>query len=281
MGDDGFEKTMEAWADHEIESAPDLHPTDEMYHLVRARTPGRRRSPVSWRPVLVAAAVAGLLVVAVLYAALIRQPLGPDLPPGQEIAYVSQREVAAGEKGITVKEPVEPKGKGPKRGQASFERLWFQIQKQGFPIVASMDMQAPQAETPTLTTADNYRLLLESLADGYVYVFQLTPANLLVQLFPNEMYSPARNPLQGGTTHYLPSEPNWFYPGQDRGAARLYVVASAQPHQELQRLYARYSQADDATSRQEALSRLLKSLDVLVAVPSAEAAGYVLIFDQE
>jgi len=37
MKDDDFQRTMEAWAEHEIESAPEVHPTPEMYRMVRAR----------------------------------------------------------------------------------------------------------------------------------------------------------------------------------------------------------------------------------------------------
>jgi hypothetical protein len=148
----------------------------------------------------------------------------------------------------------------------------FHFQKQGARFIEAIDLQAPPKETITLTSADNYRLLSTPARDGYVYAFQLTPSNTLVQLFPNAAYSAAENPLRRGQTHYVPTEPNWFYVGQEQGKERLYVVASTGPMLDLEDLYARYSRAADEKHKQEILSSLLEQLET---APD----GWVFVFD--
>jgi hypothetical protein len=100
----------------------------------------------------------------------------------------------------------------------------------------------------------------------------LTSSNALVQLFPNSVYSAARNPLQRGRIYYLPSKPNWFYLGPESGEERLYVAASPDPLRDLEDLYAQYSQADGEIDRREILSSLLQQFE-------AAPEGWVFVFD--
>ena len=37
MKDEDFEKTMDSWAAHEVESAPQLRPTEEIYRMIKKR----------------------------------------------------------------------------------------------------------------------------------------------------------------------------------------------------------------------------------------------------
>jgi len=193
---------------------------------------------------------------------------------------VSQREGAA-EKGVVVHEPVVPKGRDPKKESIFFNRLWFQFQEQGSQAVESVDLQAPQEGVVTLTSADNYRLLFEPLEGTHVYIFQLSPDNHLAKLFPNEIYTSAQNPLPPGEALRLPAAPNWFYLGEGKGEERLYVVASTQPIASLERLYARYGQANDEASRQQHLSALLDTLQTGADTSPEDAAGWLFIIGHQ
>jgi hypothetical protein len=210
----------------------------------------------------------------ILFGLLVRPANLPGMPPDQEIAYVGQREVAL-EKGVVVNEPVVPKGGASKKESILFSRLWFQFQEQGSQSVVSVDLQAPQQETVMLTSADNYRLVIEPSGSAHVYVFQLSPGNHLAGLFPNEEYASAQNPLPPGETFHLPEATNWFYLGEGKGEERLYVVASTQPAANLERLYAQYSQAGDEAGKQQHLLALLDMLETGVDTAAEDAAGWV------
>lgn len=278
MGDEELEKLMEAWAEKETASAPELRPTAEMYRLVRLKGQRKPRPFVFSRPALAAAGLAGLVLVVVLLVVVMGPRVFPDLVPGQHVAYVGLREGPVGDGGIVVKEPVVPKGPG--KGQQPFSRLWFQIWRQDLPYVESVDLQVPQEEVVRLTPADNYRLLLEPLEARHVYVFQETAAGILARLFPNEGYTTLQNPLAAGQAAYLPAEPNWFYLGEEKGEERLYVVASAQPMQELEAQYARYSQAEDEVEKQALLASLLETL-ATVEEARPEAGGWVFVLERQ
>jgi len=272
---------MEAWADDEAESAPELRPTADMYRMVRARKKQRPAFLTLPRWATAGAAVAGLMVLAILYALLIHPSIHPDFPPGQQVALVGQREGFVAEKGVVVRGTVVPGGKGGRKGPIAFRQLVLHFQKQDSRFVEGVNLQALPDERIALTAADNYRLLLEPSADWTVYVFQLTSSNILVKFFPNEAYSAVRNPLRQGQTYYLPSGPNWFYLGQEEGQESLYVIASAEPMPDLEDLYARYSQADDESREQELLSSLLERLDAVREVDGEGMAGWVLVFDHQ
>ena len=279
MSDEDFERTLDKWADHEIESAPEIRPTEEMYGLVRARGQGKPLYLFSSRPVMVAMAIATVALIVVLYALLVRPATLPDMPSDQQIAYVGQREGAA--KGAVVREPVVPKGRGAKKEALFFDKLWFQFQEQGSQAVESVDLQVSQEGSVTLTSADNYRLVLEPSQDTHVYVFQLSPDNHLAKLFPNEAYTPAHNPLPPEEALHLPAAPNWFYLGEGMGEERIYVVASPQPTANLEHLYTRYSQADDEASRQQHLLALLDMLETGAYTSAEEAAGWMFVIGHE
>jgi hypothetical protein len=285
MKDQELETILDAWADDEGQSAPEMRPTAEMYRMVRARKGagslvfGRLR----WAPL--AATVAVLAVLAVVWAALARPFLLPWSRSTQQIAQVGLREGFAVEPGVKVpKKPGGmpggiPPGKGPRRGAMPFWQLEFQFQRSDLPVVEAIDLQAPQPAAVMLTADDNYRLLLEPGESRYITIYQLTSSNGLVQLFPHEAHRPARNPLSIGQETYVPSEPNWFHLGQDTGQERLHVIASAQPMQDLEELYARYRRAVFPARRQELLARLVETLDVVQQGNVEGADGWVVTID--
>jgi hypothetical protein len=279
MRDNDFEKVMDTWADDETESAPDMRPTADMYRMVRAKREGKPSFFLGSRWAALGTAMAGLVVLALAYTLVFHPSIFPRAPSGQEVAWVGQREGFASEKGVIAEEPTVPPRKGPKKGPIAFEQLVFHFQEQDSWFIQGIDLQAPREETLALTSADNYRLLLEPIGDRYVYVFQLTSAGILLKLFPNETYSSAQNPLRQGQTYYLPSEPNWFYLGQGEGEESLYVVASVRPMHDLEDLYAQYNRADDGMDKQQALSTLLNALETIEEAHPEEAAGWVFAFD--
>jgi hypothetical protein len=277
MRDDDFERTMDAWAHHEARSAPQMRPTAEMYRTVEAnRRPGLLSLLLSRRAML-ATAVASMMVLAIVYRGLIHPAIFPQPPPAQVVAYVGLREGFAYDKGVTIVGPAMPPRRGPKKRADLFEQLLFEFQSPGSPVVMQADVRAELDEVIALTSADNYRLVLEPARDAFVYVFQLTSSEALVKLFPNETYHSAQNPLQQGLYH-LPSAPNWFYLDDKKGIERLHIVASPQPLPHVEDLYARYSRAKAEPTKQEALASLLKELESIEQPHPDEAVGWVFAF---
>jgi len=223
--DEEFENTMDTWADHETESAPGMHPTAEMYRMVQAKRKKSLLFVLLSRRAILGTAVASLMVLAILYTGLFDPSTLFNPPPAQQVTVVAMREGFAAEKGGMVIRTVVPSHRGLKKGLLFFQQLLFQFQKQDSRSVVGVDPRGPHEEAITLTAADNYRLFLEPAHECYVYVFQLTSADALAKLFPNETYTSVKNPLRQGQTYYLPSKPNWFYLGESKGQERLYVIA--------------------------------------------------------
>jgi hypothetical protein len=280
MRDKDFEEIMDSWADHETESAPEMHPTSGMYRLVQAK---RKRSlGFLWRSrwSIAATAAASLVIVVLLYTVIFHPSIFLNGPSSQEIAWVGQREGFAAEGGVIVRGTKAPPDKGrEKRGPVHLEQLLFQFQNPDSEFVEAFDLHGQPAETFSLSSADNYRLLLEPALDRYIYVFQLTNSSALVKLFPNETFSPVENPLRQGQSVYLPAEPNWFYLDEGEGEERIVIVASMRALQDLEDLYVRYSQADDESDKQKAFSGLLTKLKDLEYAHPAEVGSWELLFD--
>jgi hypothetical protein len=280
MREDDFDQTMEAWAGHEIGAAPEMRPTADMYRLLQAGHKEKRVSLASPRWALAGATIAGLLVLALLYVVFFQPPSPFEPPPGQQVALVGQREGFPAGKGVVVKGTVLPK-RGEKGRPAFLTELMFQLQRRDAQYVEGIDLLAPQGETISVTSDDNYRLRLEPAGECHIYAFQRTSSGVLVQLFPNDTYSDVQNPLRQGETYFLPSEPNWFYLDADGGKERLYIIAAAQPLPELEDLYARYSQAQGRRDRSEMLASLLAKLESVETTFPGQAQGWVFVFRQE
>lgn len=280
MRDGDFERTMDAWADHETESAPEMHPTAEMYRMVEAKRRPSRLSVLLSHRAMLATAVASMIVLTIVYRGLIYPSIFPQQPPAQVVAYVRMREGFSSEKGVTIIGPAVPPHRGPKKGAIFFEQLVFQFQKPDSRFVMQTDVRSQRDEIIALTSAHNYRLVLEPAQDAHVYVFQLTSSDTLAKLFPNETVHSAQNPLQQGQLYHLPLEPNWFYLDDKKGKRRLYIVASSQPLPDVEDLYARYSRANGESKKQEALASLLKELETIEETHPDDAVGWLFAFYQ-
>ena len=119
------------------------------------------------------------------------------------------------------------------------ERIVFQYQPKGSESIMGLDISSPQDEIMSLSSEDNYRLILQLPQERYVYVFQVEADKQLTRLFPNTEYNPEQNPLQAGKTIIIPLPPNWFYVEKDREEVLIYVVTSAEPLQDWDEIYAK------------------------------------------
>lgn len=277
MRDDEFQKTMETWADAEVDSAPDLRPTPEMVRLVQARGKPRRAFAVPSTWAIAAAAAAGLVLVVALFALILRSSLVPGMQP--TVTLIAQRKGAIVESTAIVRggEP-GPAEKGKGRGTPAFSQLRFEYRLHDAETPHALDLLNPPREAPSLTPAGDYRLVLEPTAERHVYVYQLTSSGHLVRLFPSDAYSEVRNPLQPGQAIGVPSSPNWLYLDGVPGKERLYIVAAAQSLADLEDLYAQYTQESDTVMRRENLLDLLDTLDAIMDAPANGASGLHFAF---
>jgi hypothetical protein len=273
MSDNELDKVLDAWADREAASAPEMQPTEEMYRIVRARA--KRRSSLALpRWTTIGAAVASLVVLAIATTLVLYPTILVKTPPGTHLAYIKQREGYAAHKGVLVRGT--PTGKGPRSGSACLEPM-FQFQERGSQFVEGIDLRSPPAEPISLTAEDNYRLLLEPTGDCYVFAFQLTAPGDLVKLYPNETCSAVQNPLRRGQPVYVPPQPSWLYIDDGAGQERLYIVASVQPLAVLDDLYAQYSRARDSRKPQ-VLADLIERIDPAKETFPESASGWTFAF---
>jgi hypothetical protein len=282
MRDDEFDKAMETWAEAEVESAPDLHPTPEMVRMVQAKQDSRRAFPVSSPWVMAGTATAGLILVVALLALLHRSGVLPGRVPRGHETLVAQR---PGPDAIEMTvAPSGGKGKGEKgreRELDAFRQLVLQVRRHDSPVVQAIDLSAPPEEALVLGRDDSYRLVLELAEERHTYVYQSTSSGGLVQLLPSPAYGTVTNPVQPGKDITVPAEPNWLYLDGLRGEQHLYIVTSTLPLQELDDLYSRYNREGDAATRRENLSALQATLDLLVGTPSPHAGAVEFVFRGE
>jgi hypothetical protein len=144
-----------------------------------------------------------------------------------------------------------------KRSQIGLERIEFQYQPKGSESIEGLDIGSPQDEIISLSSEDNYRLIVQLPQERYVYIFQVGADEQLIRLFPNTEYNPMQNPLQAGKAAIIPAPPNWLYMEKGRGEVLIYVVTSPEPLQDWDELYAAYSQAGKTEQKQEISARFL------------------------
>jgi hypothetical protein len=111
------------------------------------------------------------------------------------------------------------------------ERMEFQYQPGGSGALQILDMKASMDEAVSLSSEDNYRLMLQFPQERYVYVFQVVAGTQAVRLFPNAEFSPSQNPFRSGERIIIPTPPDWFFVEKDAGEVAIYVVTSRGPLQ--------------------------------------------------
>ncbi|MFH1681586.1 MAG: hypothetical protein ABIH26_13215 [Candidatus Eisenbacteria bacterium] len=276
MKDDEMDKALDAWAVREKESAPDLLPPEKLLRMVRAKR--RRLSlPTSLRRPVVWAAAAAVLLAAVLYSGFLRQGAPWRARPALEVALVGKRPLPVPEEELLFREPAPVPKRSRKKGPVPLRQALFQLHVPGSEFVESIDLRFPPEETITLESADSYRLILEPAAEGRLFVFQLTSSGTLAKLFPNEACSPLSNPLAGGERVSLPSGSSWFYPGEEPGRERLFLISSTVPLPEMEALYDRY--AREGREGRERLAGMLALFERLEESRAGEAVLFAYSFD--
>jgi hypothetical protein len=155
----------------------------------------------------------------------------------------------------------------------------FHYQKQDSQDVQEINIQIPQKDKITLTSDDNYSILLQPVRDYYVYIYQLNSYGKLVKIFPNQIYSSFQNPLRQEEIYRFPSRPNWFYLTKSKGKERIYITAFIQQKRDWENLYAQYDKEKKGAKKQEIFSRLLKEIEDVEQNSSEEAFGWVLVFN--
>jgi cytoskeletal protein RodZ len=146
--------------------------------------------------------------------------------------------------------------------QMAVERMEFHYQPAGSDAVERLDIDSLQDEIVSLSSEDNYRLVLQLPQVRYAYVFQIGADKQVIRLFPNTEYNPAQNPLQPGKPILIPMPPNWFYVEKDSGDVSIFVVTSAEPLQDWDELYTEYSRAGNRRKKQEISTKLLDRIDM-------------------
>ena len=287
MKDRDFDDLMRKWADSAAASAPEIRPTEAVYEAARSLRKAGRPLPFFRRWLALSAAAAALLVLAIIYPVLFRPSPGPPPWLGRELEIVGLREIPVASKGTdrlhgAEKGAPQADALSPKRGKKGpghrLRRMDFQFETEHSPDLVAFDIRRPREESISLTPADSYRLALEPVDDLHIYVFQLSPSGVLVELFPNETYSQYLNPLRGGIPYYLPPEPSWFHLGREKGEEHLYLLASSVPLTDLEDLYAEYAGESTLSRREAMLSDLVGRIENVMAGSRSQASGWMLPF---
>jgi hypothetical protein len=137
------------------------------------------------------------------------------------------------------------------------ERVEFQFQPKGSEHIVDRDIDSLLDEIISLSSEDNYRLVLQLPQERYVYVYQVGADKQLIRLFPNTEFNPAQNPIQAGKTIFIPIPPHWFFVEEDAGEVFVYVVTSAEPLKNWDGHYAEYSQARSIKNKREISAKFL------------------------
>jgi hypothetical protein len=270
MDEEKFKKLMDKWASHEMNAAPEIRPSSEVYQKLKDREKKPGFAAISW-PVRWAAAG---IAAAVIILFIILQPSQEIVPlVGLRKGFIGEKEEkdervqALNELKVPREEKVPEVAKAPraaakalakreKKAQIVSEQYVFQYQHPGTQAIEDLDIKSPQDKVITLSSEDNYRLVLELARERYVSIYQTGGSETLVRLFPNPEYQSAQNPLQPGKTYIFPSPPNWFYVQKHEGETTIYVVASNRPQPEWDDLYARYQDTEKKKEKKEILLRL-------------------------
>ncbi|UCE39888.1 MAG: DUF4384 domain-containing protein [Candidatus Aminicenantes bacterium] len=174
---------------------------------------------------------------------------------------VADKEALAKPKEVSARLRMEVAAAAPAATQIMPERMEFQYQPKGSDAIEMLDIDSPQDEITSLSSEDNYRLILQLPQERYVYVFQVGAEEQIVRLFPNTDYNSEQNPIQAGNTVIIPLPPNWFYVEKDVGEVLIYVVTSAEQLHTWDELYAEFSQTSKTEQKQKISTRLLNQIE--------------------
>lgn len=292
MDEEKFKQLMDKWASHEMNAAPEIHPSAEVYQKLkdREKKPGFAAIswPVRWAAAGIAAAVIILFIV--LQPSEERGPLvGLRRGFGAETTEKGEQAQAFNELKVPREEEAPKIAKAPraaakamakreKKPQIVTEQSIFQYQHPGTQTIQDLDISVSQDKVIALSPEDNYRLVLELARERYVSIYQTGGSESLVRIFPNPEYQSAQNPLQPGKTYIFPEPPNWFYVQEHEGEATIHIIASDQPQSELDELYARYQDTEKKKEKKEILLRLTDAFTSIQEMPREDLLIHRLKF---
>ncbi len=119
-----------------------------------------------------------------------------------------------------------------------------------------MPIKKVQAGKLALSTSDKYYYVVDPSESCYLYLFQISSAGELRQLFPNKALSGARNPIPAGRQQ-IPASPGRLELKPPAGQERVIFVAARWALPELESLAKQVSQTKDTNMRQEVFRRFL------------------------
>jgi len=273
-----FHKLMNKWVSKQIDSAPDLRPSDELYDAVRSnrKKPSKVKFPVSIRWGAGIAAAAAIAFVLFLQTDIFRYPIdGGGLIPSVGIRPGYSVSPDAKKRG-----PEHGKGPGDShvgRGEIIFDRLEFQYQKFGSEGINGVYVRVESPDTVKLSAEDNYRLSVELRHPGYLYIYQLSSDSSLVQLFSDDDFSFLRNPLAESQRYLVPSPPDWFHVDNNTGLETIYFAWSENSLPEWDELYELYIESKSSRKHNKYLDILLESF----ANPPEKIVLHTFIFENQ
>lgn len=290
MDEKKFEELMDKWASYEMSTAPEIRPAPKVYQKLEAKQKKPRFVLFSW-PVRLAAAGIAAAVIILLIVLRPSEEIGPQVGlrkgfvaqvlPEEETVIATQALKEAGAPRAAAKDEAIDIEKREKKSQMVSEQYMFQYQRHGTESIEGLDIRPPKDKVLTLSSEDNYRLLLELARERYIYIYQLSAEKTLIRLFPNQLYHPLNNPLQLGQKYILPSPPNWFYVEEAQGEVIIYVIASNESKQEWDDLYAQYESTEKKKRKKEILSRLVREFTAAGKLPAKEAELLVFMFQSQ
>lgn len=130
----------------------------------------------------------------------------------------------------------------------------------------------------TMYTGQNYQMAFRTSMESYVYVYHIGSSGQLYKIFPGDDYlapgNTFRNPLPGGTIHWIPGEKHWLRQDDQVGKEQIYVIASRTPNTVLEDLYSHLERLrrEDGSSKasQEAVEQTRKAIITLMLPTKAK-----------
>lgn len=124
--------------------------------------------------------------------------------------------------------------------------------------IKTFEINEKQEMPVTISPNDNYRILLQFEKQSWVYIFQQNEQQQLVKLFPNQSFSNQQNPIRPFQQMVFPDS-NWLHSQNIQGKQTIYILASSEPQDNLDRLYNKYVQTKKISEANKILTNLQSS----------------------
>lgn len=109
-----------------------------------------------------------------------------------------------------------------------------------------------------LASGDHYKIIFTPSEACYMYIFQIDSAQKAQRIFPMERYRDLVlnnvNPVQAGTTYYIPSQSHWLRLDQQTGVERIFLWTTFERDEQLEQLSERTKDAADESVTMELLA---------------------------